>query len=60
MSRNFIIDGGVRGPRHPDAADRPDSTLHPDAIAQTYLEVLRQPRSAWSHEVDLRPWVETF
>jgi NAD(P)-dependent dehydrogenase (short-subunit alcohol dehydrogenase family) len=57
---HFIIDGGVRGPRHPDAADRPDSTLHPDAIAQTYLEVLRQPRSAWSHEVDLRPWVETF
>ncbi|HTZ37840.1 MAG TPA: SDR family NAD(P)-dependent oxidoreductase [Stellaceae bacterium] len=57
---HFIIDGGVRGPRHPDAADRPDSTLHPDAIAQTYLEVLRQPRSAWSHEVDMRPWVETF
>jgi NAD(P)-dependent dehydrogenase (short-subunit alcohol dehydrogenase family) len=57
---HFVIDGGVRGPRHPDAADRPDSTLHPDAIAQTYLEVLRQPRSAWSHEVDLRPWVETF
>jgi NAD(P)-dependent dehydrogenase (short-subunit alcohol dehydrogenase family) len=57
---HFIIDGGVRGPRHPDAADRPDGTLHPDAIAQTYLEVLRQPRSAWAHEVDLRPWVETF
>ena len=57
---HFIIDGGVRGPRHPDVADRPDSTLHPDAIAQTYLEVLRQPRSAWSHEVDMRPWVETF
>ena len=57
---HFIIDGGVRGPRHPDAADRPDSTLHPDAIAQSYLEVLRQPRSAWSHEVDLRPWVEAF
>jgi NAD(P)-dependent dehydrogenase (short-subunit alcohol dehydrogenase family) len=57
---HFIIDGGVRGPRHPDAADLPDSTLHPDAIAQTYLDVLRQPRSAWSHEVDMRPWVETY
>jgi NAD(P)-dependent dehydrogenase (short-subunit alcohol dehydrogenase family) len=57
---HFIIDGGVRGPRHPDVADRPDGTLHPDAIAQTYIEVLRQPRSAWSHEVDMRPWIEPF
>jgi NAD(P)-dependent dehydrogenase (short-subunit alcohol dehydrogenase family) len=57
---HFVIDGGVRGPRHPDAADRPDSTLDPDAIAETYLNVLRQPRSAWSLEVEMRPWVETF
>jgi len=33
----------------------PDSTLNPDGIAQTYLEILRQPRSAWSLEVELRP-----
>jgi NAD(P)-dependent dehydrogenase (short-subunit alcohol dehydrogenase family) len=57
---HFVIDGGVRSARRPDPADRPDSTLDPDAIAQTYLEVLRQPRSAWSLEVELRPWVETF
>jgi NAD(P)-dependent dehydrogenase (short-subunit alcohol dehydrogenase family) len=57
---HFIIDGGVRSARRPDPAERPDSTLDPDAIAQTYLEVLRQPRSAWSLEVELRPWVETF
>jgi NAD(P)-dependent dehydrogenase (short-subunit alcohol dehydrogenase family) len=57
---HFVIDGGVRSARRPDPADRPDSTLDPDAIAQTYLEVLRQPRSAWSVEVELRPWVETF
>jgi NAD(P)-dependent dehydrogenase (short-subunit alcohol dehydrogenase family) len=57
---HFVIDGGVRGARHPDPPDRPDSTLDPDAIAQTYIEVLRQPRSAWSLEVELRPWVETF
>jgi NAD(P)-dependent dehydrogenase (short-subunit alcohol dehydrogenase family) len=57
---HFIIDGGVRSARRIDPPDRPDSTLDPDAIAQTYLEVLRQPRSAWSHEVDMRPWVETF
>jgi NADP-dependent 3-hydroxy acid dehydrogenase YdfG len=57
---HFVIDGGVRGARHPDPADRPDSTLDPDAIAQTYIEILRQPRSAWSLEVELRPWVESF
>jgi NAD(P)-dependent dehydrogenase (short-subunit alcohol dehydrogenase family) len=57
---HFVIDGGVRSARRPDPADRPDSTLDPDAIAQTYVGVLRQPRSAWSLEVELRPWVETF
>jgi len=57
---HFVIDGGVRNARRPDPAERPDSTLDPDAIAQTYIEILRQPRSAWSLEVELRPWVETF
>jgi len=57
---HFVIDGGVRSARRPDPADRPDSTLDPDGIAQTYLEVLRQPRSAWSFEVEMRPWVESF
>jgi len=56
----LVIDGGVRSARRPDPADRPDSTLDPDGIAQTYLDILRQPRSAWSLEVELRPWVETF
>jgi NAD(P)-dependent dehydrogenase (short-subunit alcohol dehydrogenase family) len=57
---HFIIDGGVRAAHRADPADRPDSTLDPDAIAQAYIDVLRQPRSAWSQEVDLRPWVERF
>jgi NAD(P)-dependent dehydrogenase (short-subunit alcohol dehydrogenase family) len=57
---HFVIDGGVRGAGRPDPADRPDSTLDPDAIAQSYLAVLAQPRSAWSWEVELRPWVENF
>ena len=57
---HFNIDGSVRSARRPDPTDRPDSTLDPDAIAQTYIDVLRQPRSAWSHEVELRPWVERF
>jgi NAD(P)-dependent dehydrogenase (short-subunit alcohol dehydrogenase family) len=57
---HFIIDGGVRSAHRADPAERPDSTLNPDSIAQTYVDVLRQPRDAWSFEVELRPWVETF
>lgn len=57
---HFVIDGAVRSAARPDPVDRPDSTLDPDAISQTYLDVLRQPRSAWTWEIELRPWVETF
>ena len=57
---HFIIDGAVRAAQRPDPADKPDSTLDPDAIAQTYIDVLRQPHSGWSHEIELRPWVERF
>jgi NAD(P)-dependent dehydrogenase (short-subunit alcohol dehydrogenase family) len=57
---HFVIDGGVRAEHRPEAADQPDSMLAPDAIAQTYLDVLRQHRSAWSWEIEVRPWVEKF
>jgi len=57
---HFIIDGGVRSDARPDPQDRPDSLLDPDAIAATYLQVVGQPRSAWSFEVELRPWSEIF
>ncbi len=57
---HFVIDGGVRSNLRPDPPERPDSLLDPDAIAQTYVAVLSQPRSAWSMEVELRPWVERF
>lgn len=57
---HFVIDGAVRSATRPDPTDRPDSTLDPDAIAQTYLSVLRQPRNAWTWEIEMRPWVETF
>jgi NAD(P)-dependent dehydrogenase (short-subunit alcohol dehydrogenase family) len=57
---HFVIDGGIRSARRPEPADKPDSMLDPDAIAQTYLDVLRQPRNAWTSEVELRPWVENF
>jgi NAD(P)-dependent dehydrogenase (short-subunit alcohol dehydrogenase family) len=57
---HFVIDGGIRSERRPPSADKPDALLDPDAIAQSYLHVLQQPRSAWSSEVELRPWVENF
>lgn len=59
---HFVIDGGVRNAERgrPGDATAPDSLLDPEAIAQTYLAVLQQPRSAWSLEVELRPWTERF
>ena len=57
---HFVIDGGIASARRPVPPDAPDSLLDPDAIAQSYLDVLRQPRSAWTQELELRPWVEKF
>ncbi|MFC0411026.1 SDR family NAD(P)-dependent oxidoreductase [Roseomonas elaeocarpi] len=57
---HVVIDGGVRSERRPEPPDRPDSLLSPDGIAQTYLDLLRQPRDSWSLEVELRPWTERF
>jgi len=59
---HFVIDGGVRNAERGRPGDTapPDSLLDPDAIAQTYMAVLKQPRSAWSLEVELRPWLERF
>jgi NAD(P)-dependent dehydrogenase (short-subunit alcohol dehydrogenase family) len=57
---HFVIDGAIRNPGRVEPADKPDSMLDPDAIAATYLSVLKQPRSAWTWEVELRPWVEKF
>ena len=57
---HFVIDGGIRSAARTEPADRPDSMLDPDAIALSYWNVLQQPRSAWTWEVELRPWVEKF
>jgi len=57
---HFVIDGGIRSARRVESPDNPDSLLDPDAIAQNYLHVLAQPRSAWSWEIEVRPWVEKF
>jgi NAD(P)-dependent dehydrogenase (short-subunit alcohol dehydrogenase family) len=57
---HFVIDGGIRSAARVEPADRPDSMLDPDAIALSYWNVLQQPRSAWTWELELRPWVEKF
>jgi NAD(P)-dependent dehydrogenase (short-subunit alcohol dehydrogenase family) len=54
------IDGAIRNPGRTEPADAPDSMLNPDAIAQGYLQLIGQDRSAWSTELTLRPWVERF
>ena len=57
---HFVIDGGVRSATRQEPDDKPDSFLDPDAIAANYWNVLCQDRSAWSWELELRPWVEKF
>ena len=58
---HFVIDGGIANPRDPRTAGAAqDAMLHPDAIAETYLQFHRQERSSWAWEIELRPWVETF
>ncbi len=57
---HFVIDGGIRSDTRQEPADRPDSFLDPDAIAESYLSIYKQDRSAWTWEIELRPWVESF
>jgi NAD(P)-dependent dehydrogenase (short-subunit alcohol dehydrogenase family) len=57
---HIVIDGGIKSARRSEPADAPASLLDPDAIAATYLQIVRQPRSAWTSEIELRPWVEKF
>ena len=57
---HFVIDGGIRSDTRQNPNDNPDSLLDPDAIAENYWHVATQPRSAWTWEVELRPWTEKF
>ncbi len=63
---HVIIDGAIDGDRIntflPGLKKErgEDGLLDPDAIAESYWSIFRQPRSAWTHELDLRPWGETW
>jgi NAD(P)-dependent dehydrogenase (short-subunit alcohol dehydrogenase family) len=57
---HVVIDGGISSAERRAPPDKPDSLLDPDAIAQTYVYLFKQPRSAWAWEIELRPWVERF
>ena len=54
------IDGAIRNPGRFEPPDNPDSMLDPDAVAQTYWNIIQQDRSAWSNEIAVRPWVEKW
>jgi NAD(P)-dependent dehydrogenase (short-subunit alcohol dehydrogenase family) len=57
---HFVIDGGIAGPSHAGEERNADGLLDPAAIAENYLHLHRQHRSAWTWEMELRPWVEKF
>jgi NAD(P)-dependent dehydrogenase (short-subunit alcohol dehydrogenase family) len=57
---HIVIDGVIRRPGSPSDPAHPASVLEPDSIAETYLQLARQPRDAWTWEIELRPWVERF
>jgi NAD(P)-dependent dehydrogenase (short-subunit alcohol dehydrogenase family) len=56
---HVVIDGAIAAPGR-DPTRGPDSLLSPDAIAETCWHMIAQPRSAWTHEIAVRPWVEPF
>lgn len=57
---HFIIDGAIASAASGQPSEPPDRRLSPDAIAQAYLDIHRQHHSAWTWELELRPWVENF
>ena len=59
---HVIIDGQIRAPggQRADPSGAADAQLEPSAIAESYWQLHAQPRSAWTLELDLRPWVERF
>ena len=55
-----MIDGGIENASRPERIGNDDNMLDPDAIAESYMHFLDQPRSSWAWEIELRPWVEKF
>jgi NAD(P)-dependent dehydrogenase (short-subunit alcohol dehydrogenase family) len=64
---HIVIDGGIdtdfikqmRGDQYAELKAK-DGILNPDAIAENYWLIHQQPRSAWTHEIDVRPWMEKW
>lgn len=63
---HVVVDGGIDGAfiranrENVDALLAEDAILKPDDIAQSFVALTKQPRSAWTHEMDLRPWKESW
>ncbi len=64
---HVVVDGGIdtafiqqRNPERYATLKAQDGVLDPEAIAENYWHLHRQPRSAWTHEIDLRPWMENW
>ncbi len=64
---HIVIDGAIdtdftlqRAPDTYEARKAAHSILNPDSIAENYWMLHSQPRDAWTHELDLRPWSETW
>ncbi len=57
---HVVIDGGIRNSGRTGPTDKPDAMLDPDAVAASYMALIDQHRSAWSWEIEIRPFVETF
>jgi NADP-dependent 3-hydroxy acid dehydrogenase YdfG len=58
---HIIVEGQIDTPRRERDPDRPAETvIPPSAIADAVIACMRQPRTAWSHEIDIRPAVESF
>ena len=57
---HVVVDGGIASAARITPADAPDSLLDPDAIAASMMDLVRQPRSVWTDEIAVRPWVERF
>jgi NAD(P)-dependent dehydrogenase (short-subunit alcohol dehydrogenase family) len=57
---HVVVDGGIKSAQRPEPSDKPASMLDPADIAETFLYLIRQPASAWTWEIEVRPWVEKF